>query len=77
MTNQQIPAVIKLEQGRELFGKDLIGVNKWYRMAQRGEIPGLMDIGEGGKPAYRIRTKPFLAWLEGEADQSKTPYEGA
>ncbi|MDX2005586.1 MAG: hypothetical protein SFU83_09945 [Meiothermus sp.] len=55
-----------------------IGQNLFYKMLSRGEIPGAFNIGQGNKPIWRVKTKPFLAWLNGETDsQNKTPHGAA
>lgn len=65
----ELPPILTGQQAWKLT-KGGVGQNLFYRMLARGEIPGAFNVSEGDKAAWRVKTRPFLAWLNGEAQEA-------
>lgn len=68
LNTENLPATLTSKQARKLYGE--VGENRWNRMLQRREFPGILDISLGNKPVYRVKTRVFLDWLEGKTDNN-------
>lgn len=68
LNTENLPATLTSRQARQLFGQ--VGENRWNKMLQRREFPGILDISSGDKPVYRIKTRVFLDWLEGKTNDN-------